>query len=165
MDIPLLSEVKDLLRVQKALGGEPEYLLNNMTQAQTHHDFAACYIALWEYVGAKPEGMGANAFIDASVKLAMQLRDSIHHALGLKLPEVSRNTKRSECYEPIQHQLTTKVVGGGGYVLGMSDAARNEAAAIRRKEGKGEYQGQRFIKPKRRFSEWDYTLMRHGMYS
>lgn len=163
MDIPLLSEVRDLLRVQKALGGEPEYLLNNMTRAQTHHDFAACYIALWEYQGAKPEALGANAFIDASVKLAMQLRDSIHHALGLKLPEVSRNT-RSECYEPIQHQLTTKVVGGGGYVLGMSDAARNEAAALRRKEGKGEYKGQRFIKPKRRFSEWDYTLMRHGCY-
>lgn len=161
MDIPLLSEVRDLLRVQKALGGEPEYLLNNMTRAQTHHDFAACYIALWEYLGAKPEALGANAFIDASVKLASELRDSIHHALGLKLPKVSRNT---EYYNPIQNQLTTKVMDNGGYVLGMSDQARNEAAAVRRKEGKGEYHGQRFIKPKRRFSEWDYTLMRHGLY-
>lgn len=144
-NIPLLASVRSILRVQKAMGADPEYITNYLGTVTTHHEFAAGFLALWIWTGQYPTLSNCNAFVMESVAIAEASYELVKELWDKKeeVAKVSRNY-----YEPIQHRLTATVQDNGGYVLGMSDAARAEAAAARRLEGKGEYKGQRFIKPR-----------------
>lgn len=141
MDTPMTAQVRNHLKIQKALGGDGEYLRNVAATCKTHHDFAAVYLAMWAYLGSRPD-VGSSKFIDASVKLADDLRGTM---------DVSRNIAKPDAkpLEPIQRRLTTGVEGSG-YIVGPSDAARREAKIQRELDGKSGYNGPRFVQPKLR---------------
>lgn len=159
MDIPLKADVRQLLKVQKALGGEPEYILNLMVQVTTVHEFAAHFLALWLYLGYYPDSgtnNQKNALMVKGIELARTLYDDMLVAVNTK-EEVSRN--KSPYRNPLQHRLTTGVTDGGAYCLAPSDAARREAAAVRKLDGKSEYKGARFVQPKRRSGQLNGVYM------
>ena len=140
MEIPLLAEVRHLLKVQRAIKGEPEYLQNYIAASETHHDVAAGYLAVWVYLGVEPDLGSSNP----GILLAVALYENIKRFVDIEVP------MRTKLERLAAKGLTTTVMDNGGYSLGMSDAARREAAAQRALEGKGEYKGMRFIKPKNR---------------
>ena len=150
MDTPLIAEVRHLLKIQRPLGGEPVFLWNSLAAATTHHDFAACFLALWVYLGYYPitgTNYACNSFIRAGIAIAEMHSEAVLAWVDVK-PEVSRNIG-----EPIQNRLTTPVLDNGAYSLGMSDLARRMAridAELGGAPNVKTYVGPRFVQPRKR---------------
>lgn len=151
MDMPLIAEVRHLLKIQRGLGGEPVFLWNTLANTSDSHDFAACFLALWVYLGYYPittTNYACNSFIRAGIAIAEMHSDKVLAHVDDKLAKVSRNIG-----EPIQNRLTTPVLDNGAYSLGMSDLAKRMAkidAELGGAPNVKRYVGARFVQPKRK---------------
>jgi hypothetical protein len=158
MDYPLKAESQQLLKIAKNCGdGGEDFLRAMLLRSESHHDFAACFLALWDLLGYYPittTDYPSNRFIEQSVGLACAIYDE-----RLKVSKVPIETsKRSECYESIQHRLTTSVQGiNGGYIMPMSDMARRQAQLLREEQGYTHIGARMVDRPK--FKGW---LRTHG---
>lgn len=145
-DCPLRSHAKKLRKLAKTAPHIPvieRALLHAETMIEAG---AAIYAYKWRY-GVFPDisSIQHRSHVRAGYVLAVEKYRSSDEKIGkLRLS--------TDMYEAtnIQRQLTTRATGAnGGYIDGLSDKARKEAAELRKAEGRGKpIIG--FEKPKRR---------------
>lgn len=140
-DVPLLGEVRQLLKLHKAFGSDIQTLYNYLLQAASPHEFAAGLIAIRIETGSFGDGASGwqrNTFTDQGLDLATRLYAGVVENLHRGFEKVSRN---SEPYnEP-------KLVTNFDNVIILSDKARSEQRAERIISG-SEYQGSRMVRAK-----------------
>lgn len=137
-DVPLLGEVRQLLRYYKAVGKDIQIFYNYLAQAASPHEIAAGLIAIRIETGSFGDGASGwqrNTLISQGIVLAEALYASVVGNLhrGFERKKVSRNYN-----EP-------KLVTNLSNILILSDKARSEQRAEALESGHG-YKGARMVR-------------------
>lgn len=151
----IFAEARRLIRVQTLAPNSP-MIEQALGRAQTHHQFAAAYLALWGYRRKKPAaGDALNDFTRTGIRLAEDVltarlngKDAEAWACWGKLGIEGTGAR-------FKSKDVARAVAGQGFVCTKpieatpSEAARREAKAERERLGKV-YRGPRFVPKKAR---------------
>lgn len=160
-DIPAKALMERYLRLQNLRPKEP-VLERLMLTVETHHDFAALFLAIWERDGREPTlplDQASNTFIRASLALAHEIRDTMLR-VGKRAPSIFTLSIVENC----QWKLTTKAYdheNGTSFIeTPPSDNARREAVEKRKKDG-STHVGARLVRRKERCLTFDQRMPKH----
>lgn len=159
-DIPTKAMMERYLYLQSLKPAEP-VLERLMLTINSHHDFAACFLAIWERDGKEPviEPEHSNAFIRASLGLAQEIRTTMQK-VGTRSP----GTYTLSVIEKVQWRLTTSTydhAGGASFIeTPPSDEARREAVEARKKDGSS-HVGARMVRKRERCQSFDQRFPKH----
>ena len=150
-DVPLLGEVRQLLRFYQAVGKDTQIFYNYMLQAASPHQIAAALIAIRIETGSfgyGDSGWQRNKLTDQGFDLATRLYDDVVGNLhrGFERKKVSRNYD-----EP-------KIVTDLSNIIVLSDKARGELRAEALESGHG-YKGARMIRAKTNYDNGCYEKL------